>query len=312
LGVHSLATGSFAEALAIREAGVRLPILMFAATVPDELPLLAAAGFVPTVTSFEGARQLAAAVREDTPIYIKVDAGLGRLGIPMAEAATVIERIRGLPHLRLDGLYTHTPFASEARSDWAAAKLREFDALLASLRARGVVFPVTQARASSCLLARLPDRCNAVCVGHALYGLSPYARDERDVGELKAVFKTLKTRLIQVVHHGQGADIAIARLFGIERAKTIGVLAVGLGNGVTRPAPASNPVVIVNGARAKVLAVSLEHTTIELPDDVPAAVGDEVILIGSQAAERIDLDEYSAWRNESPLESLMHLSGATA
>jgi alanine racemase len=53
LGVDSLATGSFAEALAIREAGVRLPILMFAATVPDELPLLAAASFVPTVTSFE-------------------------------------------------------------------------------------------------------------------------------------------------------------------------------------------------------------------------------------------------------------------
>ena len=309
LGVHSLATGSLTEALAIREAGVRLPILLFAATMPAELPPLAEAGFVPTVTSFEGAQHLAASVREDVSIYIKVDAGFGRLGIPIGEAAAVIERIRSLPHLQLDGLYTHTPFANEVGRDWAATKLRQFDGLLASLRARGVIFPVTQARASSCLLAGLSDRCNAVCVGHALYGLSPYARGEPGGTGFKSVFKALKTRLIQVVHHGQGADLAIAKQFGIERAKTIGVLAVGLGNGLTRPPPASSSVVVVNGVRARVLAVSLEHTTIELPEDVPVSVGDEVILIGEQAGERVDLDTFSSWRNESPLETLMHLSG---
>ena len=309
LGVHSLATGSLAEALQIRAAGVRLPILLFAATAPTQLPELAAAGFVPTLTSLAAAEHLSAAVDEEVSIYIKVDAGLGRLGIPMAAAAEIIERIHALPRLRLDGLYTHTPFANQTGRNWASAKLREFNALCANLRARGLVFPVTQAGASSCVLAGLEDQCNAVCVGHALYGLSPYVRDEPYGAQLKPVFKTLKTRLIQVVHHGQGADIGIAKLYGIERAKTIGVLAVGLGNGLTRPVAGSNATVIVNGMHARVLAVSLEHTTIELANDGSAAVGDEVVLLGEQGGQRIDLDTFAAWRNASPLEALMHLSG---
>ncbi|MFT5172269.1 MAG: alanine racemase [Gammaproteobacteria bacterium] len=309
LGVHSLATGSLAEALEIRAAGVRLPILLFAASVPTQLPELAAAGFVPTVTSLEAAQYLSASAAQDVPIYIKVDAGLGRLGIPIAGALEIIERIHALPNLRLDGLYTHTPFANELGREWATEKLREFNALCANLRARGLQLPVTQAGASSCLLAGLEDQCNAVCVGHALYGLSPYARSEPFSASLKSVFKSLKTRLIQVVHHGQGADIGIAKLYGIERAKTIGVLAVGLGNGVTRPTPGSNATVIVNGMHARVLAVSLEHTTIELANDVSAAVGDEVVLIGAQGRQHIDLETFASWRNASPLEALMHLSG---
>jgi alanine racemase len=309
LGVHSLATGSPAEARAIREAGVRLPILLLAATPPKELPLLAAAGLIPTVTSFEGAQALAASAHDRISIYIKVDIGLGRLGIPIDEAMTVIERIRALPHLRLEGLYTHAPFADETGRERAAARLQKFDALIANLRARGVNFAVTQARASSCVLAGLPDRCSAICVGHALYGLSPYVHGTRSVGNLRPVLKSLTTQLIQVVHHGQGADIGIAGLYSIERAKTIGVLAVGLGNGITRPAVDSDATVIVNGVRARILTVSLEHTTIELPDKVSAVVGDEVTLIGAQASERIDLESYSAWRHESPLQTLMHLSG---
>lgn len=309
LGVHSLATGSLAEALEIRAAGVSLPILLFAASVPTQLPELAAAGFVPTVTSLEAAQHLCASVAQEVPVYIKVDAGLGRLGIPMTGALEIIERIHALANLRLEGLYTHTPFANETGREWASAKLREFNALCANLRARGVKLPVTQAGASSCVLAGLEDQCNAVCVGHALYGLSPYARSEPYDAQLKPVFETLKTRLIQVVHHGQGADIGIAKLYGIERAKTIGVLAVGLGNGLTRPTPGSNATVIVNGMHARILAVSLEHTTIDLANDVSAAVGDEVVLIGAQGGQHIDLETFASWRNASPLEALMHLSG---
>jgi alanine racemase len=310
LGVHSLATGSLAEALAIRAVGVRLPILLFASSVPTQLPKLTAAGFVPTVTSLEAAQLLSAAAVQEVPIYIKVDAGLGRLGIPMADALEIVTRIHALPHLRLDGLYTHTPFADEMGRDWASAKLRDFNTLVADLRECGVEFAVTQAAASSCVLAGLADRCNAVCVGHALYGLSPYARDEPRGAQLRPVFKALKTRLIQVVHHGQGADIGIAKLYGIESAKTIGVLAVGLGNGLTRPAVGSNATVIVNGMHARLLAVSLEHATIELANGTPATVGDEVVLIGEQAGQHIDLDTYARWRNASPLEALMQLSNA--
>jgi len=116
VGVYSLATGSVDEALAIRNAGVDLPILLFASTLPDDIPELVSEGFITTITSLEGARAVAAAVIGEAPIYIKVDAGLGRLGVPIANAIEVIRAIHPihrLPHLQLQGLYTHVSFKDD-------------------------------------------------------------------------------------------------------------------------------------------------------------------------------------------------------
>ena len=116
IGVYSLATGSVDEARAIRNAGVGLPILLFASTLPDDIPELVSEGFITTITSLEGARAVAAAVIGEAPIYIKVDAGLGRLGVPIANAIEVIRAIHPihrLPHLQLQGLYTHVSFKDD-------------------------------------------------------------------------------------------------------------------------------------------------------------------------------------------------------
>jgi alanine racemase len=173
LGVPILATGEVAQARAIRAAGIELPIVLFAGAAPDELPALAREGFIPTITDLAGAKILSSAGLGAAPVYIKVDVGLGRLGIPLDEAQEAILRIKDLPGLSLEGLYTHASFNDEAGKAWAAGRLRAFDDLLDALSRRELVFPVTQARASSCVLAGLTDNCNSVCVGHALYGLAP-------------------------------------------------------------------------------------------------------------------------------------------
>ena len=307
-GVHSLATGSVEEAQAIRAAGVKLPILLFASTPPEGLHGIVQAGFIPTITSFAGAQALSRSATQAAPVYIKVDAGLGRLGNPIAAALDAIERIAALAHLRLDGLYTHAAFGDARGRDWATTRLRAFDDLLEELAQRGLQFPITQARASSCVLAGLTDNCNAVCVGHALYGLYPMARELMRVDDFKPVAKRLTSRLIHVEQHGQGADVAIAGLFSIERDRTIGVLPIGLGAGLARPRGGNQPEVLVRGCRVPVLAVSLEHTTLDLDACPDARPGDEVTLVGDDGGERISLTEFAAMRDATPLEALMQLS----
>src|SRR5262245_43146048 len=176
-GVDTLWTGGIGEAIAIREAGVKARILLFAGYLPSDIPALLEGGFVPTIYDRDGATAVTRAARASTPIYIKVDSGLGRLGIPLPEAEAFIHETAARPNIVIEGIYSHLPFGDTAGRKWALAHYREFTALLGRLASRGIRPPMTQIWASSGLLAKMPDVCNAVCVGHLLYGLSPVSEE---------------------------------------------------------------------------------------------------------------------------------------
>src|SRR5262249_1116333 len=199
LGAFALFTGNVREAIAVRAAGIRIPVIMFGAYLPQDLRFLLAQGLIPTIYDREFAAAASAAATARTEVYIKVDAGLGRLGVPIAEAAAFIRWVSGLPNLAVGGVYTHLPFADEAGVVWARQRLAEFDALLATLAAGGLSVPISQARASSCVGAGLTDHANAVCVGHLLYGLSPFsAQGPAMPGGIKPVLRWIRSRLIHV------------------------------------------------------------------------------------------------------------------
>ena len=313
LGVYALATGSFAEARSLRRAGIDLPVLMFGATPPGGAAAIAGEGLIPTLTGFEAAEAVSRAASRPTAVYVKIDAGLGRLGVPMDAARAFLDRVAALPNLRIEGIYTHLPFGDAAGREWAAGRLAAFDALAGELHRAGHVFALTQARASSCLLAGLADSCNAVCVGHALYGLSPYtAEGLADLSALRPVLRRLRSRLIHVGDHARGADLAIGGLYGIERAKRVGVLPVGLAHGLAGPAAGRSAWVLVHGRRARILAVSLEHTTIDLTGVGEAVPGETVTLLGPDGGDEISLDEMAGGQGVRPLEAALRVSKRAA
>ena len=211
------------------------------------------------------AKAISGAVTNVTPAYLKIDAGLGRLGEPLDSARKWVERIFQLPNLNIEGIYTHLPFSDAKQRDWATQRLQAFDRFVEELKNAGYQFSVTQAMASCCLLARLQDHCNAVCVGHALYGLSPFSwPGSIDVSQLRPVIKNLKSRIIHTSRHAEGSDIAVGGLYGLKRPRTIGVLPTGMAHGLCKPVEGRDMTVLIKGKRAKVLSVSLEHTTVDL------------------------------------------------
>src|SRR5262245_58734160 len=161
-GVETLWTGSIDEAMAIRAAGIETRILLFGGYLPKDIPVLLAHGLTPTICDRAGAEAVSAAASSPAPVYVKVDAGLGRLGVPLPDAADLIPSIAALPNLVIEGIYTHLPFGTAAGRDWGRKQYASFVALLTQLAGRGITPPVTQVWASSGLLAGMPDSCNSV------------------------------------------------------------------------------------------------------------------------------------------------------
>ncbi len=309
IGVDALATGSLDEARLLRTQGITLPILLFAFSTPRLTVQAAIEGYIPTLTNLKVATTVANALKKPAAVYLKVDVGLGRLGEPINTARHFVEEVVNLPNLRVDGIYTHVPFAQTSKSDWAERKLQSFDRFITDLGNAGYTFPLTQAMASCCLLAGFLDQSSAVCVGHALYGLSPFESDSGEgINHLKPVMKSVKSKLIHIAHHAKGSDIAVGGLYGLERAHTVGVLPVGMAHGFCRP-PGKDIPVLVRGQKCRVLSVSLEHTTIDLSGIDGADTGDSVTLLGRDAEEIITLATLADAWGIQPLEVLMRLSG---
>ena len=309
LGVDTLWTGSIGEALAIGAAGVDARILLFGGYLPKEIPVLISHGFTPTICDRAGAEAVGIAASGPTPVYVKVDSGLGRLGVPLADAAELILGIAALPNVAIEGVYTHLPFGTASGRDWAYQRSAAFAALLAQLADRGVVPPVTQVWASSGLLAGLPDVCNSVCVGHLLYGLSTVAPDVTSASDLGPVMTAIKTRLIHVAHHAAGQDLAIGSQYGMKNARIVGVVPLGLGDGMRKGVAGKTMSLLVRGERAPVIGVSLEHTTLDLTAIDSPQVGDEAVLVGASNGLSNSVKDLAEWFGCGELEAVMAFSG---
>ena len=128
------------------------------------------------------------------------------------------------------------------------------------------------------------------------------------------------TRLVQVAAHPQGSDIAIADAYRIMQGKRIGVAPVrGPPNGLQRPAPGSKPTALIRGQRVPIVAVSLEHLTLDLDEVADAEAGDELLLLGGDGPGRIGLEDLAEWSRTvlsgygsgALRASLAHSTGAT-
>ena len=311
-GLAAFMTGSFDEACRLRAERLRTPVVMFAGALPAGMADLVGAGLVPTLVDRAGADAAARAAPpgEAVPVYVKVNAGLGRLGVPLDAAEGFLDELAAMQRLEVRGLYTHLPFGDARGRDWAEGRLAAFDALLARLAARGRAPPLTQARASACVAAGLSDGANAVCVGHLLYGLSPFLDDSlADLSVYRPVLAEVGSRLIQVSAHPQGSDIAIGGSYGLRHGRRTGVAPIGVAQGLVRPLPGSRPQALIRGRRAPILAVSLEHMVLDLADIGDAAVGDVVRLLGGDGDAAIGLNELAAWFGMTALDTAMALSG---
>ena len=305
-GCAAVWTGHVPEALAIQEAQLGLKVILFGGYAADQIPGIVAAGLLPTVYDLEGARAAAAARAR---IYVKVDAGLGRLGTPLGEARETIRAMAALPGLTIEGIYTHLPFGTAEGQAWAAGRAEAFGRLLQELAGDGIRPAVTQLWGSCGLYAGLPDPTNAVCIGHLLYGLTPFPALAPVAEGFRPAVKTLGSRLIHVARHPAGAGLAIGGAYSLRNAATVGVIPLGVGDGLRRLGQSGQPEALQRGRRVPVIGTSLEHTVLDLDGLDDPQPGEEVRLVGEDGSERIALADWAGWMGCSELDAVLGFAG---
>ena len=310
-GVEMLATGSFTEAKTMRAAGLTTPILMLAGSLPEGLSELIDAGMVPTVYDEAGARAVDAAAGSGVaaPVFVKVDVGLGRLGVGVTRAVDFVDGLSLLPGVRVEGIYTHLAFRDDAGMAYTRDRIGHFYSLLDALKARGHEIPTSQALASSALLAGWADKCTAVCPGHLLYGISPMSEGTPINAGFRPVLRTINSRVIHVADHVDGPPPGSGGYHVRRATRRTAVAPCGANEGNRSAVSGKTAEVLYQGRRLRILGCSLEHLTFEILDDLEIEVGDTVSVLGGDGPGRITLEEFADWWDTSPLDVMLSFSG---
>jgi len=285
-GASSLAVGSVAEGVELREAGIVGPILVVGPMVPEQARDAIAFSLVPGLGSFDVLRAFASHAFRPVPVQVEVDTGMHRHGVPAARLGELIAELRLRARLELQGIYTH--FAAIATDAIATihSQLQTFVRTLAHVRDLGTA----QRHACNTLGALVcpAAHLDAVRIGGGLYGFDPL----RGAGavHLRPVL-SLKARLVGLRDAAVGEAVGYGGTFVCERPSRLALLPLGYADGLSRSLWQGAPV-LVRGRRAPIVGlVSMNQTIVDVTEVPDARLGDECVLLGAQGGECVRAEE---------------------
>ncbi len=295
-GASCCGVSSVDEALKLRDGGVDASILVLGYT-PVWLAKAALLRDV-TLTLYDAdvARafsRAAADLRRTARVHIKVDTGMGRLGLLPDQVIPFVDEIRRLPGLDLEGIFTHFSVADDADIEYTRWQLARFRRVLDGLAETGVTFRVVHCANSAALLQLPESRFDMVRLGLAMYGLQP----SRQVSLPSDFCPVLawKTTVAQVKTLPPGSHVSYGNTYQTEREETIAVIPVGYADGFRR-APTRWQAVLVRGQRAPIVGrICMDQTMINVSHIPNVRIGDEVVLIGRQWEDAITAEEVAEW-----------------
>ena len=310
-GVRWLTLGSPEEALALREAGVGTRILLFPTIAGLDLAPLALRDVTIGVQSSEEAAALARASGGHISVFLKVDSGFGRVGVPLDDAVEEAEWIGRLPSVTLEGIFTHLPFSSAESVPWVAERLKAFGAAASAIQEQAARPLLVQALASTSLACGLDaPSTNAVCPGQLLYGLQPAWTPDAD----RPIVKGLRPALVELTTVlGSLRSIPAGTRFGPGGVRTatrptrLGVLPVGFSNSILLRKPGQRA--FVSGEPVDILSVSLEHTVVDVTDVAGVGEWTKVHLLSGDPALGPTLDDVARAQGRAAVEVLVALTG---
>ena len=290
-GVSFLGVALVEEGVALRRAGIAAPILFMESPFPWQALDLVKYGLIATVASYESADMLsdaAVVLGKRAKVHVKVDTGMGRLGLSPTATFGLVRHVAKLPGIEIEGIFTHLACA-ESNLNMTRRQLEQFDEIGSKLSAEGYDIPIRHAANSAAALTLPETFYDMVRVGGIMYGLSPLGTVAPSEPWTPAL--SFHTRVSYIKPVRPETPISYGASYVTSGPELIATLPVGYADGYPR-ALSNVGEVLIGGRRCPIAGrVCMDQVMVSLPPDADVKVGDEVVLIGAQGEERIFAEE---------------------
>ncbi len=294
-GASMLGVATLSEAVPLREADITAPILVFGYTPLWQMREAIRLDATVTLYSLEAAQELSRAAQDlakTVKVHIKVDTGMGRLGIryeQSEEIIALIHAVKTLPGLELEGIYTHFAQADAANRTYTNQQLAHFQRIIALLEELALRPPIVHVANSAAILTMPEAHFDMVRPGIAIYGLHPSS--DVPLSESFRPALSFKTQVSQVKWLPASEGISYGSTYITTRPTRIAALPVGYADGFRR-SPRNWGSVLIHGQEAPILGrVCMDQCMIDVTHIPQARSGDEVVLIGRQGEATLSAEQ---------------------
>jgi alanine racemase len=276
--VDGLCVAIAEEGLTLRARGVTTKILVLSGAYADAHERVLAAHLTPVVHSYAQCEAFArAAAGRSAGVHLKVDTGMGRLGVSVDDLGALLDALRQLPNLQIEGVLTHLSSA-DSDPEFTRKQLAAFEDAVRLIRARGHAPRLLHTANSAGAYGYPEARMQLVRAGLALYGVPPMAGVGAD---LKPVMR-LRSEILALRMLPAGSAVGYDQTYRTSAPTLIATVPIGYGDGLMRAA-SNRGAMLVGGIRCPIVGrISMDLTTLDVTHAAQCAVGDEVVVIGRQ------------------------------
>jgi alanine racemase len=305
LGTDFLGVATIKEGIELRNGGITKPILVLSGIYQEEVADVLAYYLTPIVYRLEIAEALSATARKKgkkIPVHIKVDTGMGRIGVFFEDVPAFVNRLREFENIKIEGIASHFSTADEENSSFTNEQLQRFTRTLEEMKKLDIDPPFCHI-ANSAALVNLPATYfTLVRPGIMLYGSYP-SSSLKDKISLRPVM-SWKSLIADLKKVPEGYPISYGRTFITQRPSLIAAIPVGYADGYNRLLSNCGEV-LIKGVRSPVVGrVCMDWTMVDVTDVAGVEVGDEVVLMGSQLGQEITPEELGGRIGTIPYEIL--------
>lgn len=294
--VWGYATATLDEAVLLRKAGIKKPVLVLGCTFPEQYESAIANRIRMTVYTEQSAQEIsriASRRKEEALVHIKLDTGMSRLGFQTGEESVeVIERISHLPGIQIEGIFTHFAKADELDKSFTKRQMEEFVWMTERLKERGVD-PVFRHCSNSAGIIDHPEaNMDLVRAGIALYGLYPSDEVVKSNLDLRPAM-SLVSSVVHTKWIEPGAVVSYGGCFRAQKRTKVATIPVGYADGYPRSL-SDKGYVLIHGKKAPILGrVCMDQMMADITEIEETGFMDEVVLVGESGDERIAVEDLS-------------------
>lgn len=291
-GVTMLGVGVIEEGVVLREANIKAPILVCGLTTDDQYESLIVHNLTATVCDLKAVKilsRIASKNKKKVGIHIKIDTGMGRLGISSEDTLNFVKEIGKMENIEIEGIFTHFAATNEEDGNYTRKQFEKYKKALLELERGGINIPLKHVANSTAILNSSRFHLNAVRPGMIVYGLFPSPRIKQIV-QLRPAAE-FKTKIIFLKEVSAGKSIGYGGTYTTTKPTRIATLPVGYADGYSWLL-SNKGEVLVRGERAPIIGrICMDLCMIDVSHIRGVQIGDEVVLWGKQGSKMISAEE---------------------